>query len=228
MINCNVVTDLLPVYLDGSCSDETKELVNNHFKECESCRTKMRQISVQTDTEYTEIDLEDKVFAEIADRVQKRRTRTAFIIVAVVTVFTLLLALSVSAGIHFKHSRTHAVYDVEDGIYNLTTGDIITNGEDISDYSLFTNYAQISVTVYSESDFEGIVYLYNCDYPDGYIMISSVDNKDNSVTFTGLNSSYRYYVDYEGDADVEIILSEGRIISFWYSFKQVVSEILGL
>ena len=81
MINCNVVTDLLPVYLDGSCSDETKELVNNHFKECESCRTKMRQISVQTDTEYTEIDLEDKVFAEIADRVQKRRTRTAFIIV---------------------------------------------------------------------------------------------------------------------------------------------------
>lgn len=228
MINCNIVSDLLPVYLENTCTADTKNFVEEHVGICENCRKLLEGINKENDTENTVLCEDDKIITEIINRVQKRRTRTAFIIVAVVAVITLMLGLIVSATIHLRHSMNPTVYEVEDGVCNLTAGDITVDSENVFEYVLFTNYAQISVTVNCEDNFEGIVYLYNCDYPDDFVMLSQVNNKDNSVLFTGLSSSYRYYVDYSGDEDVELILSESRTVSFWNSLKTVVSEILGL
>ena len=37
-LNCKVIEDLLPLYLDNVCSDETKIIVEEHLKECEECK----------------------------------------------------------------------------------------------------------------------------------------------------------------------------------------------
>ena len=34
-ISCNIVRDVLPLYLDDVVSDETKEMVEEHLKSCE-------------------------------------------------------------------------------------------------------------------------------------------------------------------------------------------------
>jgi len=39
-IKCPVIEDLLPLYIDGVCSDESKMIVDEHLKEGESCRNK--------------------------------------------------------------------------------------------------------------------------------------------------------------------------------------------
>ncbi len=36
-MNCNVIKDLIPLYIDECCSEETARLVDEHLKECESC-----------------------------------------------------------------------------------------------------------------------------------------------------------------------------------------------
>ena len=36
---CSVITDLLPLYQDGLCSPESRELVEAHLQRCQSCRT---------------------------------------------------------------------------------------------------------------------------------------------------------------------------------------------
>lgn len=36
-INCNIITDILPLYVDGVVSDDTKEIVEEHLKGCEEC-----------------------------------------------------------------------------------------------------------------------------------------------------------------------------------------------
>lgn len=38
MLKCEVIKDLLPLYLDEVCSNESRELVEEHLKHCESCR----------------------------------------------------------------------------------------------------------------------------------------------------------------------------------------------
>ena len=35
---CSVITDLLPLYQDGLCSPESKELIEAHLETCENCR----------------------------------------------------------------------------------------------------------------------------------------------------------------------------------------------
>ncbi len=36
--NCNIIKDLLPSYLEGICSQDTKNIVDEHLRECDACR----------------------------------------------------------------------------------------------------------------------------------------------------------------------------------------------
>ena len=36
-INCNIIRDILPLYVDDVVSDDTKKMVEEHLKNCEEC-----------------------------------------------------------------------------------------------------------------------------------------------------------------------------------------------
>ena len=36
--DCEIVRDLIPLYVDDVCSNETKKLVNKHFEKCNQCK----------------------------------------------------------------------------------------------------------------------------------------------------------------------------------------------
>ena len=38
MISCNVILDILPLYIDGAVCEDTKKLVKEHLEGCENCR----------------------------------------------------------------------------------------------------------------------------------------------------------------------------------------------
>ena len=46
-ISCNVTKDLLASYLDKICSGESRELVEEHLRECPSCREFLKQLQEQ-------------------------------------------------------------------------------------------------------------------------------------------------------------------------------------
>ena len=37
-MNCNIIMDLLPLYADGCCSDESKVLIEKHLENCKTCK----------------------------------------------------------------------------------------------------------------------------------------------------------------------------------------------
>lgn len=37
-MNCNIIKDLIPLYIDDCCSEESKEKVKEHLADCESCK----------------------------------------------------------------------------------------------------------------------------------------------------------------------------------------------
>lgn len=41
-VTCNVIRDLLPLYADGVCSGESRELVEAHLRTCASCRNELK------------------------------------------------------------------------------------------------------------------------------------------------------------------------------------------
>ncbi len=53
-MNCKVIQDLLILYNDGFCSDESRALVETHLQTCEACRrelAEMRALPLAADTE---------------------------------------------------------------------------------------------------------------------------------------------------------------------------------
>ena len=55
-IECKVIEDLLPLYSDGVCSDESRKLVEEHLQECEMCRTLLGNMDI---IQITHIEKED-------------------------------------------------------------------------------------------------------------------------------------------------------------------------
>lgn len=43
IITCEIIQDLLPLYEDGCCSEQSRKIVEEHLAECESCRKIDRQ-----------------------------------------------------------------------------------------------------------------------------------------------------------------------------------------
>ena len=58
-MKCEIIRDLMPLYLDDICSAETKKTVEEHLADCEECRKYMKQM--QTELEVEKTALEDSV-----------------------------------------------------------------------------------------------------------------------------------------------------------------------
>ena len=41
-ISCEIIKDLLPLYLDGVCSNDSKALIEEHLAECDSCKAELQ------------------------------------------------------------------------------------------------------------------------------------------------------------------------------------------
>lgn len=37
-MNCNIIKDLIPLYIDGCCSEESEKIVTEHIQNCDACR----------------------------------------------------------------------------------------------------------------------------------------------------------------------------------------------
>ncbi len=44
-MNCNVIRDILPLYVDSLVCEETKKLVEEHLKKCEQCNAEYRRMA---------------------------------------------------------------------------------------------------------------------------------------------------------------------------------------
>ena len=65
--DCNVIRDLLPLYADEVCSDESRVLVDEHLAECAECTEELARIR--------ENEIENHLAAEKEDviRYQKKK-----------------------------------------------------------------------------------------------------------------------------------------------------------
>lgn len=64
-INCDVLQDLYPNFIDGICSDQSKLLVEEHLKECESCRELIKDMARDMEEIKLEEGPEDKLSKKI-------------------------------------------------------------------------------------------------------------------------------------------------------------------
>lgn len=62
-MKCKIIYDLLPVYIDDVCSDETKELVEQHLSTCPDCRKEYEKMKAELTMNKVE-DMNEKELME--------------------------------------------------------------------------------------------------------------------------------------------------------------------
>lgn len=48
-MNCNIVNDLIPLYIDGCCSEESKSAVEAHIQTCKTCKRVYKEMSIPSE-----------------------------------------------------------------------------------------------------------------------------------------------------------------------------------
>lgn len=90
-INCNVIGDLLPLYVDGAVSEDTKKLVEEHLVECADCKKAAEDMEKELVLPVHEtVAAAETSFLQKMKKIWKKgRMRTAVISVAVTAVVIL-------------------------------------------------------------------------------------------------------------------------------------------
>lgn len=81
-LNCDVILDLLPLYHDGVCSEGSRALIEEHLKECESCRRALEEIRKEISASNTTMKDAGKAWKSLVRNLWIRRVIAAVLAVA--------------------------------------------------------------------------------------------------------------------------------------------------
>lgn len=82
-LHCDIVTDLLPSYLDNTCTGESRRAVEEHLKECEACRELLDSLKTEAAEELPALN-EAEVLRKTSWVIGKRAVGAAAGVTAIV------------------------------------------------------------------------------------------------------------------------------------------------
>ncbi|MCL1829370.1 MAG: zf-HC2 domain-containing protein [Oscillospiraceae bacterium] len=99
---CEIIKDLLPLYFDGVCSNDSKAAIDEHLADCDNCRAELRagQSSLPV-TGVTQNLKEAEAVMNLSKRWEKGMTRSLLtgILFAVLTIAAFALIVYVFADV---------------------------------------------------------------------------------------------------------------------------------
>lgn len=224
---CGIVEDLLPLYLEDMCSEDSKAALEEHLQECPDCREKLARMKNNAIIPQTEKQEKRLSIANYAKKVKRHRIRVGISVALICILAVCVLSLLGLTILDMHREANPYIFEVENGVYDLTSGALESTAEEIGQYTFYTNSTKIKVTVSCGDAFQGAVMLWDTQYSDSFIQMSEVDEKADTCIFTAVSAARRYKITCEGLAGAAITVSDGRTISFWKSFIHVVNDIIG-
>lgn len=111
--SCNMIQDLIPLYIDGVCSEESKEAVEQHLSECPDCKAFYTAMCEEDQVHMDTHDANRECQKAASFQAVKKRIRRKQILTAVISVVVLLAVTFAAAGVL---KRTVKVVEYNDNI----------------------------------------------------------------------------------------------------------------
>lgn len=108
-VDCNIIKDLLPSYIDKLLSKESNNLVENHMQTCKECRKVFMDMSQEKDIE--------KVFNQDEEidylKSYRKKKRLSIIIAVIITILVIFDIFIISSKFLLNNNFYMSVTDVE-------------------------------------------------------------------------------------------------------------------
>ena len=112
---CEIVQDLLPLYVDGACSESSVAMVKEHLESCPECNTLYEKLCSDTGEGTLKAEMVG-VVAKREKKVKKKRLLTivASVVLTIVLIFTVINLWP--ASIDYGSSEIYSREDMDDAI----------------------------------------------------------------------------------------------------------------
>ena len=123
-ITCNIIEDLLPLYIDDMVSEDSRQLVEKHLKECDACRKMLDEMKkenqLRTVSENAERNSDHRTEIAPLKKIRRRIRRKRIISIILAAVLVLL-----ASGIgHYWYYDKKTYISWEDAGMTLRDGKI--------------------------------------------------------------------------------------------------------
>lgn len=108
-VTCNVIEDLLPLYADGVCSEDTKTIIEHHIAVCPECKEKLAAMTAKLEKKEKKAKLENPF----------KKVKNHYLRLVMVTLLVCALIIVPIGGVWFL--KTNELYDVGYSWATVTT-----------------------------------------------------------------------------------------------------------
>lgn len=199
---CAIINDLLPLYADGVCSEESRQAVMEHLKDCACCRKeyeKMEQYAAQTRNHYPS-EAKSTTFIGTDSLVKVRRELLFKRILTAAVAALLVIGLVAGSGIYMKNHVHSVVYDAD----------------------------KQNIQVVQESDGDIIARLYGTEWESVYSRTIELEDGQNAVIFSMTSSTWNDLMIGDNTASEYLVAGNGKDvgqIEQVYFLSQPVNEL---
>ena len=221
-ITCGMAADLLPLYLDGCCSADSRAALEAHMDACPACRAQYAQLRRGL-TPAAEDPGTDGIARALA-RKMRRRKRCLRALGAVLGV--LLAVFLVFVGKTFVilgQSGSIASAALPAGATDLAGRAVSGSAEELGAYVFATGTARLVVAADVLPDAPVTVRLWQVRETRENTMVATLDAKHRSCIFTNLPPQTLYAVTVDGAPDVQLTVRSG--LTFREAFSLMLQEL---
>lgn len=127
--SCDVIQDLLPLYEDGCCSEESKALVEAHLAECSQCRQARQEMQLPFSAHPLLEDISAEQVLKNGMRKVRRFLRRSLTIAAAIMIACVALFLVWQLGSGIFHRSYEIDYQSKCYFWDDSSGTLTLTGE---------------------------------------------------------------------------------------------------
>ena len=125
-VTCNVIEDLLPLYADGICSEDTKTIIEHHIAVCPECREKLEAMTAKLETSEKKAKV-DNPFKKV--RNHYLRLVTVTLLVCAIIIVPLGSVWYLSTNTYYGNGYTWSSLKMENRIRRI--GNMLKRGNSV-------------------------------------------------------------------------------------------------
>ena len=199
---CAIINDLLPLYADGVCSEESRQAVMEHLKDCACCRKEYEKMELYAaqNKKYDSAQAKLTTFISTDSLIKVRRELLIKRILTAAVAVLLVIGLTAGAGIFMKNNVHSVVYNPDSQ----------------------------NIRVVQEPDGDIIARLYGTEWESVYSRTIELEDGQNAVIFSMTSSSWDDLMIGDNTASEYLIAGNGKDvgqIEQVYFLSQPVNEL---
>lgn len=224
-ITCGMAADLLPLYLDGCCSADSRAALEAHMDACPACRAQYAQL--RRDLTPAAAAAEDPGTDGIARALARKMRRRKRCLRALGAVLGVLLAVLLAVLLVFI-GKTFVILGqpggavsaaLPAGATDLAAREVSGTAEELGEHVFATGTARLVVS----ADAPVTVRLWQVRETRENTMVATLDAKHRSCIFTNLPPQTLYAVTVDGAPDVQLTVRSR--LTFREAFSLMLQEL---